>query len=248
MCTTPRQVTPRAGPSQRTTGAGASKALAEAIRYAEIAGRRQPRRVSVRQLQLRLAAYELNFDLLRYPRPDPPADPASRRRETAKALVRSPDNPVLLNIAAYLAEADDDLEAAEGHLKQAIAATADRAPILHDRLGNVYYRMGRRDEANRQWQTYRRWTATLAPAAAERMTSLFKDAAAMDPHSPYRRLRMAQLAYHLGLEEIARRELAAAKRAEAALWPGSVMRFNERRQAEIHMLEAKLATTAPPGP
>ena len=75
-----------------------------------------------------------------------------------EGVVRHPEHPVLLNNLAVLLETSGDLAGAENVLAQALGESPS-LPQISKNLGDIYYRLGRFDDA---WEAYQR-AARLQP-------------------------------------------------------------------------------------
>ncbi len=214
------------------------KALDDAIGYARIACERNPRKRSYRNLHTQLTAIGIDPDLQRFGWGEPIGDIASKRTAAVEHLKRHRRNPYALNVAAQYAYHSGDFKTAATYLRRALSLPGGDRPLLHDHLGDAWYRAGDSDKAKREWakfkagRTDKRWSEQIGPA--------IEQLARMDPHDPHGRLQLAKWAYQAGLTQLAATQLAAAEASEQALWPHSVMRFNARRQAEVELLKAKI--------
>ncbi len=220
------------------------EAIARAADAAADAARRHPASVTIARQGLEAAVYRYRPDLLIFAWADPPADPAGQLDE---ALKKDRAGPRWLNTLAQLAFYAGKYDQAARWITEAIDRAGEDKPILLDHLGDIRDAQGAAAEAADAWRRYRR-AVSARPSEhkppAERLTVL----ARCNPQDPYLRLRLAELAWHLGYDAVARRELQAAVTVQDALWRGSPLRFNERRRREVERMEAKLAVTVRSSP
>ncbi|MFW6146544.1 MAG: O-antigen ligase family protein [Planctomycetota bacterium] len=223
--------------------------IARAAAAAAEAARRHPASVIFARQALETAVYVYRPDLLTLAWADPPFDPAEQLEALLEANPPGPrTGPRRLNVLAQLAFYAERYDHAERWLTQALDRADERQPILLDHLGDVRFAQGKVDQAVDAWRRYRRAVTVTddeGRPAAERLTAVARG----NPRDPYLRLRLAELAWHLGYDALARRELQAAVDVQDALWSGSPLRFNDRRRREVDRLRAKLnAVTVRPSP
>ncbi|NLF30387.1 MAG: O-antigen ligase family protein [Planctomycetes bacterium] len=231
-------------------------ALQRAADAAAEAARRHGESVVFARQAFETTAYLYRPDLLTGAWLNPPPDPRAALDET---LAKNPPNARTsarrLNALAQLAfaagqheqaercyeQAERCYEQAERWMVQAVQRAGGDEPILLDHLGDIRFARGDLEQAADAWRGYRRAVEALpseGKPSAERLERL----ARMNPQDPYHRLRLAELAWHLGYDDLARRELEAAVAVQDALWAGSPLRFNEQRTREVQRLRAKLET------
>ena len=221
--------------------------LADAVDQIETAIRRNPTHPAYHETRLLLRVWRRDPSLLRGAWSPPPPDLPRRREKLAGALARHGENPALLNLAAQYAWQADDLDAAIRHLRRALDRADGQWPILWDRLGDALWRKGETEQAVACWRRFWRSRPGRFGRNVDLIEAGVEELARMDGQNSRLRLRLAELAWHIGRPQQLERELDAALAADAALWPASVLRFNDSEKATIRRLREKARETGFPG-